>query len=206
MEIKDRIIEHAEKLFMRYGVKSVTMDDIASDLAISKKTIYQYFKDKDDIVLAATKNHIDEERKEFEEIYVTSENAIEEIFRVSKCLRKNVRNINPVLLHDLNRYHSNAWNQWLEFKDDFIFNSIRMNLKKGIQQGFFRNEINVDIMSRLRLMQVQMSFDPDVFPLDQYDLYEVQTQLFDLFLYGILTHKGKDLYHQYLEQEKLQKA
>ena len=94
-EARDKIIVGAEELFMRYGIKSITMDDLASNLAISKKTIYQHFKDKDELVLEVAKIHMQQDEKEVECIITKSENAVQEIFYIAQFIRKMTAKLNP---------------------------------------------------------------------------------------------------------------
>ena len=195
--MQEKIIEGAGVLFMRYGVRSVSMDDIANNLAISKKTLYQYFKDKDDIVTQTTKAIIDKDRQNFIEMRDSSTNAIEELSKVSVCIRRMFDEMNPSLLYDLNKYYPEAWGYYVNYKDEFIFQMVVDNLTRGIKEGNFRNDININILGRLRVEQVQICFDPRVFPRDQYDFREVQMQIFDHFLFGIVTPKGKSLYEKY---------
>lgn len=201
MELKGKIIEAAGYLFTRYGVRSVTMDDIARELSVSKKTIYQHFKDKDEIVTAATEAHMQMERNEFDEIFRTATNAINELAMISKCMRKHVLELNPSLLYDLQKYHRKAWEGYLSFKDEFIKNHIMRNLERGVQEGYYREEINPEILAIFRMEQIQLAFDDKIFPRKNYDFKTIQMQMFDHFVYGIVTQKGKELFE---EQLKLQ--
>lgn len=202
MEVKERILFTSKQLFHKYGIRSVKMDDVAKELTMSKKTLYQYYKDKDELVDETTKAHILRERNEFEEISRNSENAIEELFKVSKCLRSTMNEINPTLLYDLKRYYPNSWKHWINFKEDFVFVSIVENMKIGIQDGFFRKNIDPQVMAILRVLEVEMLFDVDTFPSSEFDYRHVQLQLFHHFVFGIATEKGRKLYQQYLETEK----
>ena len=202
MNIKSRIIEGAKELFTRYGVRSVSMDDIARQLSISKKTIYQYFKDKDEIVTKAVQAHMEFEKAEYEEIFDSSHNAVEELSKVCKCLRKDFHEMNPSLLFDLQKYHPKAWKVWLEFKNEHIRDAIANNLKRGIEEGHFRKEIDPEFLAVLRVEQVQLVFDNQIFPSDKFNLKETQMKLFDHYVHGIVTEKGKKLYLEYLEKEK----
>lgn len=195
--MKEKIIEGAGNLFVRYGIRSVSMDDIANNLAISKKTLYQYFKDKDDVVSQATMAIIEKDRGVFLEMKESSANAIEELSKVSGCLRRMFDEMNPSLLFDLNKYHPDAWEYYLKYKNEFIFQMITDNLTRGVKEGNFRDDININILARLRVEQVQICFDQKVFPKDQFDFKEVQMQVFDLFLFGIVTSEGKTLYEKY---------
>lgn len=201
MDVKGRIAEESRKLFFKYGVKRVTMDDVAKALSMSKKTLYQYFSDKDELVDIVTKVHLEEEKKEMDEISKCSINSIEELFLVSKCIRKNTNEINPTVLFDLKRFYPESYLNWTKFKDRYISKSIVNNLKRGIEDGYFRKEINLEIMARLRLMEIQLLFDNEVFPRNQFDFGDVQLQMFNHFVFGIVTEKGRQLYSDYLEKE-----
>jgi len=197
MEINERIIIAAESLFMKYGARSVTMDDIARELSVSKKTIYQYYTDKDEIVTLVSQAHIDQEKEDFNKIFETSHNAIEEMFKMSQCMRKIVTEINPSLLFDLQKYHRKAWDLYLVYKTEFIKNSVVNNLSKGIEEGYYREEIDVEIIATYRVEQVQMAFDNKIFTRNKFNFLVVQMQLFDHFLHGLLTDKGRKLYKNY---------
>ena len=201
MDTKQKIIVKAEELFRLYGVKSVTMDEIARELGMSKKTLYQSFRDKDSLVSAATQYMIDCDKAEFEAIRSEAGNSIEQLFLISKCLRKNFENMNPSILFDLKRYHPQAWEIFLDMKESFFKQTVIDVLNQGISEGFFRPEINVDILTILRVEQVQMSFDPRIFPKDRYDFKEVQIQFFDHFVNGIMTDKGRRYYNELFEME-----
>lgn len=198
-EVKDRILKGAEELFRRYGVRSITMDEIARHLGISKKTIYQYFSDKDDVVCSVTLAHLQIHHKEFEQVAEESKNSVEELVRLSLCLKENLKDMNAAVLFDLQRYHQKAWSMWIDFKRKVIKESVVRNLKKGIVDGYFRKEIDPEILSIMRLEMIQMGFDDQLFPRDRYSLAEVQLNLLEHFIHGLLTDKGRKLYNKYKE-------
>jgi len=202
LDNKEKLLKGAEELFLKYGLRSVSMDDIARHLGISKKTIYQHFADKDEVVESVAKNHMDMQRKEFDTIAKESKNAIEEMVKISFCLKENMKNINPSLLFDMQKYHQRAWNEWLTFKHDFIRANIIRSLNKGIDEGYFREDLQTDIIVTMRLEQVQMAFDNTIFPRDKYSMPEIQTQLFDHFIHGLFTDKGKKLYQKYKQKNQ----
>ena len=199
--MKEEIIDTALKLFMKYGIRSVTMDDIARELSISKKTIYQHFADKDEIVSLAAENHLNCEMENMDEVNGEASNAIEELFLASKAMRSSFKNLNPAVLHDIKRFHKTAWNHFVRFKSEYIYNSVVKNLNKGIKEGYFRPEINVDILATFRVSQVELGFSDEVFPKDKFDFKEVQNQIFDNFVYGLLTDAGRKLYMEYQQKE-----
>lgn len=201
MDSKKKIIEGADELFRLYGVKSITMDEIARELGMSKKTIYLHFKDKDEIVYEAIRHILDHDKCEFESIQKQASNSIEELLLISKCLRRNFENMNPSILFDLKRYHLRAWDLFIDVKENFFKKSVRMTLKRGIDERYFRPEIDIDILTILRLEQVQMSFDPRLFPRDKFDFKNVQMQFFDHFVNGIMTDKGRKYYSELFQLE-----
>ena len=195
--MKEKILEEAGHLYMLYGVRSVTMDDIANSLSVSKKTIYQYFKDKDEIVTLSIFALIERDKQEFRNISDEAENVIEEFHLVSLCVRRMVDEINPSLLFDLKKYHTRAWEIYLNYKEDFIFNMVFDNMEKGKKEGYFRKEVNPNILARLRVEEIEMSFDNKVFPRNKFDFTEIHVQLLKHFLYGIMTDTGKKLFESY---------
>jgi len=198
-EIKQKIADAANELFMKYGIRSISMDDIARHLGISKKTIYQHFSDKEDIVTLVTQAHMEKSWLEFDEIRESATNAIDELAKISICLKKNMEEINPSLLFDLQKYHPKAWSVWLDYKTRCIMESVQRNLKQGITEGYYRPEINVEIISIMRMALIEIAFDDKIFSQEEFKLPEVQLQIFDHFVRGIVTEKGNKLYQQYKE-------
>jgi AcrR family transcriptional regulator len=196
-DLKAKIVTAAFDLFNRYGIRSVSMDDIARHLGISKKTIYTAFTDKDEIVTAVTEEHISQFRREYDSIVSSSDSAIEELAKFTVHLRKSMSELNPALLYDLSKYHRAAWQRWLDYKNGYIRNCIVDNLRHGVAEGYFRQEIDVAILSAFRVESVQLAFDPQVFPPDKFSFAEVQLQLFDHFVHGLLTDSGRKLYNEY---------
>ena len=191
---REKILKGAEGLFTKYGVRSISMDDIARHLSVSKKTLYQHFTDKEDIVTLVFESVLSESRKEFEVIHKTAENAIDELAKLSVCLKKNVDEINPSLLFDLQKYYPKAWAVWLEFKRMCIYDSIKRNLDQGVAEGFYRPEINTEMLSIVRMALIETAFDDKIFSHDRFRMTEVQMQIFEHFVYGIVTEKGKKQY------------
>jgi AcrR family transcriptional regulator len=194
LEVKNKITKGAESLFMKYGVRSISMDDIARHLSVSKKTLYQHFEDKEDIVTIACLSYIESITKDFERIEKSSTNAIDELSKISVRLRRHVEDMNPSLLFDLQKYHPRAWNVWLEHKKKFIRDNVVRNLKQGVVEGYFRPEMDLEVIATMRLELVQLPFDERIFPTTKFNVPDVQTQIFEHFVYGLLTDKGRKQY------------
>jgi AcrR family transcriptional regulator len=200
--IKEKIQKGAEDLFMRYGVRSISMDDIARHLAVSKKTLYQHFTDKEDIVTVTCKAHLDRNAMEFQSIRDSAKNALEELAQLSVCLKRNMQDMNPSLLFDLQKYHPKAWDVWLNHKNKFIRESVVRNLKQGIKEGYFRPDLDPEVIAAVRLEMVQLAFNEEIFPRERFKLPDVQMQIFDHFVFGLLTEKGRKLYLKFKENKQ----
>lgn len=200
LDNREKLVRGAEELFFRYGLRSVSMDDIARHLGISKKTIYQHFADKDELVATIAKGHMERQRDQFDRIRKEARNAVEHMVMISLCIKDTMRQINPSLLFDMQKYHQKAWNEWLVFKQKFMRENVFLTLKLGVEEGVFREDLDMDVLATLRLEQVQMAFDENVFPRHRFDVPEVQAQLFDHYVNGLLTDKGRKLYQKYKQQ------
>ena len=194
---KERIIKGSEELFFQYGIKSVTMDDIAKHLSMSKKTIYNYFKEKDQIVNMLMEASIEQDKKQFREISEGALNVVDEVFKMMQCLSSIIGKLNPNLFYDLQKYHHGAWSKFVKFKSEFILQMVEECISKGIKQGYIRTDANPKILARLRVEEIEMGFNPKVFPPDKFKLLEVQLGLMEHFLYGICTLKGHKLINKY---------
>ncbi len=197
MKPKDRILKGASELFFKFGIKSITMDDIAKHLGISKKTIYQFYSDKNEVVETLMIQHTKLHECEFRQKTKQSANVIEEFFEMMKHVGIMFSQMNPNLFYDLQKYHPNSWKLFKQFKEDCIERMVDDSLKRGIKQGFVRSDINTKIVARLRMEEVEMGFNAQVFPPDKFKIVDVQLALFDHFLHGICTLKGHKLINKH---------
>ncbi len=197
MESKDQIANAAVQLFLKFGTRSVTMDDIAKRLGISKKTIYQYFNDKDEVVELATLRILEREKKLIENLQERSENAIHELYLITRYIRQHIVEINPSILLDIQKYHRSAWKIYQNFKDSVFLQTVESSIRKGIEEEYFRADINPKILAKLRIQQNHIAFDDEIFPKNEFDWTEVQLQIFYNFCYGLLTPKGVELFENY---------
>jgi AcrR family transcriptional regulator len=204
MEPRERILKGAEELFFRYGIKSVTMDDIAKHLGISKKTIYLSFEDKDEVVHTLMLHKLQEDEEKYKHLSQKAGNIIEEIFLIMDHMGILMGQINPNAFYDLQKYHPKSWNLMKTFKENCIQRMVEDALVKGIKDGIVRTDINPKIMAKLRMEEVEMGFNPVLFPPDKFRVLEVQLSLIDHFLHGICTLKGHKLInnHKQLKEEE----
>lgn len=191
-------------MFWRYGIKSITMDDIAKELGISKKTIYQHFADKDEIVKEVIEKELDCEKSDMERLKSEVRDPIEEVMKASEYMRANFATISPVLFHDLKKYHPKAWTLFQKHKYEHIVHTISANLTEGKTMGLYRRDIDVEILARLRLEQIEMAFDTTIYPPQKFSMMDVQIQFIHHFLRGILTEEGFKLYNTYIEKSVIE--
>ncbi len=169
------------------------MDDIAKHLGISKKTIYHFFKDKNELVIALVKKKLKDDEEQMDEIISKSANVIEEMINMMKCSEDIFSRINPIVIHDLQKYHPDAWKQFQNFKADVLIRTLEELLTKGIKQGYIRPELDVKILARMRVLQVEMGFNTTLFPSAEFSPWKVQYQFLEHFNYGICTLEGYKL-------------
>lgn len=197
MVVRDKIIEKAAELYMQFGIRTVTMDDIARDLSISKKTIYQYFKDKRELVNTICQTHLETENARFDSSNCESENSVHELILVSKCLRESMMEMKINIMNELRKFYPEAWAMYMEFKSDVMKESIMRVIERGQEEGHFRPEIDPELVAIMRMEQVESFIMNNPYPKDKYSFVEVQMQLFDHFIHGLFTIEGHQLFNQY---------
>lgn len=202
----DRIILGAEELFLQAGIRSVTMDDIARHLGMSKKTIYHFFKDKNDMVMALVKKKLRDDECQIVDIINNSSNVIEEMMNMMKASEEIFSRINPIVVHDMQKYHPDSWAEFQRFKSEVLVQTLEQLLLKGIAQGFIRPDIDVKIMAKMRVNQVEMGFNNAIFPVSQFSPWKVQYQMLEHFNYGICTLKGHEMLDRYKTVHNEKKA
>lgn len=202
MEIKDRIQATAHEFFLKYGIRSVSMDDIAAHLGMSKKTLYQYFSDKNELVDAVLNIEIKRGQEDCGSCFHESKDAIHEIFLTMENIVEQFRNMNPMVLYDLEKFHFTAFRKFMKHKNEFLLEVIRKNLERGIEEELYRPEINVDVISKFRLESMMIAFNINVFPPRKYNLAEVTLEIIEHYLYGLATLKGHKLILKYKQDKK----
>ena len=200
MEPKERILVRAHELFNKYGIRSVSMDDIAAALGMSKKTLYQYFVDKDELVDACFSVVMEQHRTQCTGYRQRSDNPIHEVFLAFDMTQEVFTEMNPAVLYDMQKYHPVAFKRFQEFKYAFLYGIIKSNLERGIIEELYRPEIDVDVLARLRIESIMLPFNVEVFPNNRTEIIHIEQQLFEHFLYGLATAKGQKLIQKYKNQ------
>ena len=193
----DRIITGAAELFRVAGIKAVTMDDIAHELGISKRTIYEKYGDKDELLLAVMKCMVFRQRKMVEETISSSPNVVAAIFRMINMMREHTRSMNPVIFADLKKYHSKVLDKLKDSCELPDYKGSENIVAKGIEQGLFRDEIDVEIVSRCFQGMGQMISDVSLFPPEKYLQRDVIKSLMVNYMRGISTPAGAEIIEQF---------
>ena len=193
MEIRERIIVGASELFKTFGIKAVTMDSLASHLGISKRTIYEVFSDKDELLIGVLKWMAERQRELVERILNDSDTAIDAIFKLLEINRNHFQDMSPAFHHDLKKFHYEFLirrNEECEMPD---YQDNLQVIERGIKEKLFRNEINPDLVNRCLFSLGRSIMDNDLFPYEQFSRSEVVKNTFINYLRGISTSKGIEL-------------
>ena len=201
METREKILDVAIEQFSRYGVRNTTMHDIARMMGISKKTLYQEFKDKKELVNATFSAMLERDQEKMAFLKDSGTDVIEHLVKISKMMRERLTNINPLAIMEVQKYFPEAWKIFEEHKEQVIMTDFVNILERGKQLGYFRSEIDAHILARLRVNQIASAMEPSNFNNENYNLVEEQMQMMDHFLHGIFTEKGREAYQE--QQAKL---
>ena len=197
-----RIRNAAHALFMQYGLKSVSMDDISARIGVSKKTLYKHFSDKESLVEAVVLAIVQQNEARCMADKKISADAIHAIFLAMTMMEELFRHMNPSVLFDLMKYYPKAYRVFYQHKNQFLLQVYTDNFQRGITEGLYRPELRIDIMARFRVESVLIPFQPEFQQSVKTSLTEAAAELSLHFLYGIVTLKGYKMIEKYIEQKK----
>ena len=192
MEERTRqIVPKVYLLYQRFGIKSVTMDDVAQHLGISKKTLYESFTDKEDLVRQVLIWDYDRKFDFFLQIEKKNLHAIEELFEVYKMIKEIYRDYNPSVEYDIRKYYPALYSQLREIKRKRMFELSMKNMSKGKQEGLYRSDLNVSILARLHVFRVENIIESELFSIEELTSIKVFHELFLYHLNGIVSDEGR---------------
>jgi AcrR family transcriptional regulator len=190
-EKKQQVLKAAGKLILKYGVKSMTMDDIARELGMSKKTLYLYVDDKNDLIKQFMQMDMATDHGKICSIFDKNLNAIDENFEIFKTIVKNIGDVPPNILYDLKKYHPEAYALHKEFMWTFSKKCVEQNLEKGIEEGYYRQDINSPVISINYILTVINIFEnSEVFGKDVNPI-EIYKEIFKYHVSAIASNKGR---------------
>ncbi len=201
-QTEQEIISQVAQLYRRYGIKSVTMDDVSHKLGISKKTLYEYFSDKSALVSAVVDYLIDTKVSFFEMQKQGRENAVEELLFIFRYYLGIVKEFNPSLEFDLKKYYPQIYSRVKERKRQGIIENTLANLKRGKKEGYFRADLNEDLIARLYLLRIESLPESDLFTQEEIFSQELFEEMFFYHLYGVLSEKGLAYLKNHIQEIK----
>ena len=205
MGYKD-ILEKILSMFRRYGIRSITMDDIARELGISKKTLYHDFEDKNDLIKRVIDYDILVKRRFLEQVNRANYGAIEELFYVNEKIQQDRSSYSPTFYYDLKKYHPETYRRWLEEKRQNMFDLIVGNLQKGKREGVFREEIHEDTIGKLYMARMEILSNDEISDVLQTISPEFMQEIFDYHLHGICNETGLLSLAEFKEKSEKQKV
>lgn len=200
-EQKQKIAQAAAALFMKYGIKSVSMDDIATSIGISKKTIYQSFKNKGELVKDVVASIIRYNEETCRRDHKRSENAVHEGFLAMVKVTELYQNMNINVLYEMQKYYPAVYKIFSSFRREFLYRIIKDNFLRGIDEGLFRKDINIDIAAKFRVESMLIPFTPDFYDNLNVSIAEANDEVFLLYLNSMVTAKGARLIEKYKKQK-----
>jgi len=200
MNTEEQILNGAQELFFRYGVKGITMDDVAKHLSMSKRTIYEKFPNKDAIIEILLKQHLEKHLEDFKKFRHASANAIEEILMMLQPLKQLFESMNPRVLFELKKFHPQSWEEFQKFKKNALMETLISNMKRGIKEDLYRSDIDLNVLAVLRIEEVELAWNPEIYSPSEYNLAKVQMCLLEHFLFGITNIKGHSIAEKYKKQ------
>jgi len=197
MNVLHEILETSKNHFMRFGIRSVTMDDLSRELGMSKKTLYNYFSSKSELVKKVVLHHNEEEEQLLKNIKNQNVDAIKEMLLTTDHVRIMLKNFKPTIIYDLKKYYKSSWKMMESLHNDFLFMAITHNIQKGKEKGLYREDVDSNLVARFYTsMTFNIMEDPNINSLGLH-MPEIFQAFMDYHLHGIMTNKGIELYKKY---------
>lgn len=184
------LVEKSAEIYKKFGIKSVTMDDLARHLGVSKKTLYKYFKDKNDIVTRSIANKMEAEACSVNKVCEFASNAIDELMGITQNVIENLNKIHPSVFYDLEKYYPEAFEKIEEHKKGFIYNCVLGNLERGKKEGLYRSDLNSEIIAKLYVLRVTDILNPYNFDENKFTPMDLYMEAFRYHIRGIASEKG----------------
>lgn len=197
---EQRIIKETDKLYQSYGIKSITMDDVAKNLGISKKTLYQYVNDKVELVSKVLSLHSLRFESKLHKITARELNPVDELIELSNLVHKMIVRFNHSMDFDLNKYYTETYGSFKSHRRKLLKDTILINLVRGIEKGYYRKEINPDIISILQMVRIENLFESGLLDLDEVGKNEFFAEALAFYIYGITNEKGRKYFKKKTDQ------
>ncbi|MDX1277811.1 TetR/AcrR family transcriptional regulator [Oceanihabitans sediminis] len=200
--MREKIIHTASELFISYGFKSVTMDDIANKLGISKKTIYQHFDNKTKLVETTTSHMYETISHGIDCICDLNKNPIEEVFEIKRFVMEHLKDEKSSPQYQLKKYYPKISTSLRAKYFDKMLCCVKENLEKGVKQKLYRDSINKDFISRIYFNGITSLKDQEVFPLTSFSMNSLMELFIEYHLRGICTTEGLEVLNKQLNADQ----
>jgi TetR/AcrR family transcriptional regulator, cholesterol catabolism regulator len=197
MEIRSRILSVATELFMKEGVRRITMDQLATALGMSKRTIYEFFSNKDILLKECIVNHINIQRVAMEELSKNSETALHFYLALLELGIQNMKSQNPQFVNDVRIFYPAIWESTLCANRDYNIEKTSLLLHRGISEGVFRSDINIPIISKLMIEFMTILANSDIFPYHSFPPSVMFENAMLTLIRGVSSAKGLELIDQF---------
>jgi len=189
---KEEIIVRTLELFNSRGIKSLNMGEISSLQHISKKTLYNHFSDKDDLVCNCMSYELERTSKELTEITDKKNNAIDESYEVSQFVINQLNNINPTLFSELESYHPSAMKLFEDHQNECIGRTVHENFERGVKEGVYRKDLNIDIIISIYMVLMYNLLSARIMNSNDYSFSDIYMEFFKYHIHGISSEKGQE--------------
>ncbi len=204
-ETLKKILLQAFILFTKYGIRNVSMDDIAAHLGVSKKTLYQHIDNKAELIHKAVAMHLSNECEVTNELFGSATNAIEEMLSIADHVCRQLSMMHPSAIFELKKYYPESWELLENHRSQHIYGSIIQNITKGIKQGLYRSDLKPELIARFYIAKSRILVGDDYFSKTDYRPAEIMLEMMQYHIYGIATPEGVAYFQKNVEKIKTQK-
>jgi AcrR family transcriptional regulator len=196
------ILAKSYELFNKYGIRSITMDDVSRELGISKKTLYEYIANKEDLVRKFVESDVKRREENFQLILSMNHNAIEELFEVHNLIKQMINEYNPSTEFDLKKYYPEIFLDIKDGKRQKMFEALLNNLIKGKQEGLYRRELDENIIAKLYVSRIESACENDIFTQEEYKSPAFINEIIVYHVRGVANKKGIDVLEQIINKQE----
>lgn len=196
----ERILNSALSMYSKYGIKSITMDDLCRELGISKKTLYQHVEDKNDLIRKVIDYEIEMQREAMEKMFRSEMNAIDELMHVNRQIHLSQSIHSPTFYFDLKKYYPPIYNEWVEYKRKKLYDMIIRNMEKGVEEGLYREDMDARIISKLHVARVEMLHASGIIEENELSTARFIDEIFRYHIHGICNDEGLKYFRSKLDE------
>lgn len=196
-----RIKQKAQELFFKYGIKSISLDDLAKHAGVSKKTVYLHFADKQAIVHELLNTVLAQHEDAFAACAKNATNAVEEIWKQAQVVYPALPDVNRLFFYDLRKYDAAGWSKVNNYLNGFLLPCFKANIERGMAEELFRSDLQPELTAEIRMQQVNTVFDSNEFSVRKLHATQLMKDLSQFYLHAITTPKGKTVIKKYSNQK-----